>query len=101
MDLTKHPGRPLIASYVLGIVTAASLNNLIQDWMGQAAYIEYLRDHWITMPWQIDAAIIVWALWALNRLGDKVFRKYFDERVADALSRVPEERDRQDGERKD
>lgn len=85
MDLTKNPGRPLIVSFVLGAVATLSLNNWFQDWMGQDRYIEYLRGHWLTLPWEVDALILLWALWAFYRLGEKVFSKHADDAVASAL----------------
>ena len=89
LDFTKNPGRPLVASFILGIITATGLHSLFQDWMGKERYIQYLQDHWIAFPWQVDALVVVWALWALNRLGDKVLHKHVEDRVADALSRFP------------
>ena len=52
----------LNVNFYLGVFFAWGISAAIADWMGLEAYIQYINNNWIDMPWTFGAVVALLAL---------------------------------------
>lgn len=45
--------------YFLGTLVMCTLSCLFQDFLGKEAYLKFVDNHWVTLPWQLWAVVFV------------------------------------------
>jgi len=57
--------KALWEGYLIGVVMSSAALGLMQDFVGREGYIEYVRRHWIDLPWWPWVLVLLLFAWSL------------------------------------
>jgi hypothetical protein len=70
MGIRRKTRHYSVWSFSLGAAAYLCTESLIQDWMGREAYIQLVRENWISLPWWLWLMLIIAVMtldWYLTR----------------------------------